>query len=117
MEVRLRLMSIRINKSFDGSTDTPWECLLRVFTGGIIINTLGLVLGYYATVLTIEILGRIFIQIMGFLLTALLLGMLKRNNLLILVQHPLQPSRHFNKFLAIHNVPHYTSSLHSRTSR
>ncbi|KAF5310044.1 hypothetical protein D9619_010128 [Psilocybe cf. subviscida] len=61
---------------FDGSTGTPWERLFRVSTGGIIITALGFVPGYYATVLTIEILGRKFIQIMGFLLTALFLGIL-----------------------------------------
>jgi PHS family inorganic phosphate transporter-like MFS transporter len=61
---------------FDGSTGTPWERLFRISTGGIIITALGFVPGYYATVLTIEILGRKFIQIMGFLLTALFLGIL-----------------------------------------
>ncbi|PPR02809.1 hypothetical protein CVT26_009595 [Gymnopilus dilepis] len=61
---------------FDGSTGTPWTRLFKVSTGGIIITALGFVPGYYATVLTIEILGRKVIQIQGFLMAALFLGIL-----------------------------------------
>jgi len=61
---------------FDGSTGTPWTRLFKVSTGGIIITALGFVPGYYATILTIEILGRKFIQIQGFLFAALFLGIL-----------------------------------------
>ncbi|KAF8968784.1 phosphate transporter [Flammula alnicola] len=61
---------------YDGSTGTPWERLFKISTGGIIITALGFVPGYYATVLTIEILGRKWIQIQGFLAAALFLGIL-----------------------------------------
>jgi PHS family inorganic phosphate transporter-like MFS transporter len=47
-----------------------------VSTGNLIITALGFVPGYYVTVLTIEVLGRKFIQIMGFLLTSLFLAIL-----------------------------------------
>lgn len=42
----------------------------------IIITALGFALGYYATVLTIEVLGQKIIQISGFLLTGLFLAIL-----------------------------------------
>ncbi|KAG2068211.1 MFS general substrate transporter [Suillus decipiens] len=61
---------------YDGTTGTPWEKLFKVATGNIIITALGFVPGYYVTVLTIEKLGRKFIQVMGFLLEALFLGIL-----------------------------------------
>jgi PHS family inorganic phosphate transporter-like MFS transporter len=56
---------------FDGSSGTPWEMLFKIGTGNIIITALGFVPGYYATVLTIEIIGRKWIQIQGFLVTSL----------------------------------------------
>ncbi|EDR01633.1 inorganic phosphate transporter [Laccaria bicolor S238N-H82] len=43
----------------------------KISTGGIIIMALAMLPGYYATVLTIEILGRKWIQVQGFLLAAL----------------------------------------------
>lgn len=61
---------------FDGSSGTPWEKLFKVSTGGIIITALGFVPGYYVSVLTIEKLGRKWIQIQGFLMAALFLGIL-----------------------------------------
>ncbi|KAK0210703.1 phosphate transporter [Desarmillaria ectypa] len=61
---------------FDGSSGTPWEKLFKVSTGGIIITALGFVPGYYVSVLTIEKLGRKWIQIQGFLMAALFLGVL-----------------------------------------
>ncbi|KAF9557370.1 MFS general substrate transporter [Agrocybe pediades] len=64
---------------FDGSTGTPWERLFKISTGGIIITALGFVPGYYASVLTIELLGRKWIQVQGFLLAALFLGILAGN--------------------------------------
>ncbi|KAL0065410.1 hypothetical protein AAF712_007619 [Marasmius tenuissimus] len=73
---------------FDGKSGSPWEKLINVSTGGIIITALGFVpgkvshpfaqgvssdcgTGYYASILTIEILGRKVIQIQGFLMAAL----------------------------------------------
>ncbi|KAJ7628959.1 major facilitator superfamily domain-containing protein [Roridomyces roridus] len=61
---------------FDGSTGTPWEKLFRISTGNIIITVLGFVPGYYATVLTIELLGRKVIQIQGFIMAAVFLAIL-----------------------------------------
>jgi len=61
---------------YDGKTGTAWEKLFKVSTGNVIITALGFVPGYYVTVLTIEKLGRKFIQIQGFLMTALFLGLL-----------------------------------------
>ncbi|KAL0576628.1 hypothetical protein V5O48_005358 [Marasmius crinis-equi] len=61
---------------FDGKSGSPWERLFNVSTGGIIITALGFVPGYYVSVLTIEILGRKVIQIQGFLMAALFLGIL-----------------------------------------
>ncbi|TFL02662.1 major facilitator superfamily domain-containing protein [Pterulicium gracile] len=61
---------------FDGKTGTPWEKMFNISTGNIIITVLGFVPGYYATIFTIEKLGRKWIQIQGFLLAALFLGIL-----------------------------------------
>lgn len=56
---------------YAGNEGTAWERIFKISTGGIIITALGMLPGYYATVLTIEILGRKWIQIQGFLLAAL----------------------------------------------
>ncbi|KIJ08002.1 hypothetical protein PAXINDRAFT_158250 [Paxillus involutus ATCC 200175] len=56
---------------YAGDTATAWEQIFKVSTGNIIITALGFVPGYYVTVLTIEKLGRKYIQIQGFLMTAL----------------------------------------------
>ncbi|KAF6749353.1 phosphate transporter [Ephemerocybe angulata] len=61
---------------FDGKTGTEWNRLFKVSTGNMIITALGFVPGYYATLFTIEILGRKKIQLMGFLMAALFLGIL-----------------------------------------
>jgi len=61
---------------FAGKTGTDWEKLWKISLGNIIVTALGFVPGYYVTVLTIEKLGRKWIQIQGFLLTALFLGIL-----------------------------------------
>ncbi|KAI3603323.1 inorganic phosphate transporter [Moniliophthora roreri] len=62
---------------YDGSASTTaWHKLFNVSTGGIIITALGFVPGYYASILTIEWLGRKWIQIQGFLMAALFLAIL-----------------------------------------
>ncbi|KAF7326084.1 MFS domain-containing protein [Mycena kentingensis (nom. inval.)] len=61
---------------FDGKTGSDWEKLFKVSTGNIIITALGFVPGYYASILTIEKLGRKKIQLMGFIMAALFLGIL-----------------------------------------
>jgi len=61
---------------YDGSSGSPWNRLFKVSTGGLIITALGFVPGYWVTVLTIEYLRRKWIQIQGFLLAALMLGIL-----------------------------------------
>ncbi|KAF8574012.1 MFS general substrate transporter [Ramaria rubella] len=61
---------------FGGKTGTPWHKLWETALGNLIITALGFVPGYYVTVLTVEILGRKWIQIQGFLMAALFLGIL-----------------------------------------
>ncbi|CAE6485683.1 unnamed protein product [Rhizoctonia solani] len=61
---------------FDGSGNNTWHKLFRIATGNLIITALGFVPGYYATILTVEYLGRKFIQIMGFIMSSLFLAIL-----------------------------------------
>jgi PHS family inorganic phosphate transporter-like MFS transporter len=61
---------------FAGTGGTDWEKLFNLATGDIIVTALGFVPGYYVTVLLIERMGRKWIQIQGFLLEALFLGIL-----------------------------------------
>ncbi|TFK46568.1 MFS general substrate transporter [Heliocybe sulcata] len=61
---------------FDGSSGSDWERLFKIGIGNLIITALGFVPGYYVTVLTIEVLGRKWIQIQGFLMAALFLGIM-----------------------------------------
>ncbi|KAG5642701.1 hypothetical protein DXG03_002303 [Asterophora parasitica] len=61
---------------FDGKHGTPWNRLFKISTGNLIVTSLGFVPGYYASILTIEKLGRKWIQIQGFLVTSLFLGIL-----------------------------------------
>jgi len=61
---------------FGGTTGTTWNKLFKITTGNIIITALGFLPGYYATVLTIQTLGRKWIQIQGFLLAGLFLAIL-----------------------------------------
>jgi len=61
---------------FAGKEGSPWERLFKVATGNLIVTALGFVPGYWVTILTIEKLGRKWIQIQGFLLEALFLGIL-----------------------------------------
>ncbi|EDR00274.1 ectomycorrhiza-upregulated inorganic phosphate transporter [Laccaria bicolor S238N-H82] len=61
---------------FAGNTGSQWTRLFKIGLGNLIITALGFVPGYWATVLTIEILGRKWIQIQGFLIAALLLAVI-----------------------------------------
>ncbi|KAG8738329.1 hypothetical protein FRC12_016806 [Ceratobasidium sp. 428] len=61
---------------FDGSGNNVWHKLFRIATGNLIITALGFVPGYYVTVLTVERLGRKFIQIMGFIMSSVFLAIL-----------------------------------------
>lgn len=61
---------------FAGTTGSQWTRLFKIGLGNLIITALGFVPGYWATVLTIEILGRKWIQIQGFLIAALLLAVI-----------------------------------------
>nr|GAT52628.1 predicted protein [Mycena chlorophos] len=61
---------------FAGKTGSDWEKLYKISVGNIIITALGFVPGYYVTILTIEKLGRKWIQIQGFLMAALFLAIL-----------------------------------------
>ncbi|KAJ8515247.1 hypothetical protein ONZ45_g7288 [Pleurotus djamor] len=79
----VRFYGINLNQNvvlqqigFDGSDGTAWERLFKIATGNIIITALGFVPGYYASILTIELIGRKILQIQGFLMAALFLGIL-----------------------------------------
>jgi len=61
---------------FAGKGEPEWTSLFHIATGNLIITALGFVPGYYVTVLTIEYLGRKWIQVQGFLMAALFLGIL-----------------------------------------
>ncbi|KAI0345474.1 MFS general substrate transporter [Trametopsis cervina] len=61
---------------FDGKSGSAWNRLFKISIGNLIITALGFVPGYYVTVLTIEKLGRKWIQTQGFLMAALFLGVL-----------------------------------------
>jgi len=55
---------------------TPYEYLLKNAEGNLIIAVAGYVPGYFITIALIEKLGRKWIQIQGFLVTALMFGIL-----------------------------------------
>lgn len=55
---------------------TPYEYLLKNAEGNLIIAVAGYVPGYFLTIAFIELLGRKWIQIQGFLVTALMFGIL-----------------------------------------
>ncbi|KZT69489.1 MFS general substrate transporter [Daedalea quercina L-15889] len=61
---------------FDGKSGSAWTRLFKIGIGNLIITALGFVPGYYVTILTIEWLGRKWIQIQGFLMAAMFLGIL-----------------------------------------
>ncbi|KAJ7818331.1 inorganic phosphate transporter [Mycena olivaceomarginata] len=61
---------------FDGKGGSAWEKLFKVSTGNMIITALGFVPGYYASVLLIEVLGRKWIQIQGFIMAGVFLAIL-----------------------------------------
>lgn len=61
---------------FGGKNGTPWRQLWETSLGNLIITALGFVPGYYVTVLTVEYLGRKWIQVQGFLMAALFLAIL-----------------------------------------
>lgn len=59
---------------------TPYEYLLHNAEGNLIIAVAGYVPGYFLTIAFIEILGRKWIQIQGFLVTSLMFGILAGAN-------------------------------------
>ncbi|QRW08590.1 ATPase [Ceratobasidium sp. AG-Ba] len=61
---------------FDGAGNNAWHKMFRIATGNLIITALGFVPGYYVTVLTVERLGRKFIQIQGFIMSSVFLAIL-----------------------------------------
>ncbi|KAG8746622.1 hypothetical protein FRC10_004224 [Ceratobasidium sp. 414] len=61
---------------FDGAGNNAWHKIFRIATGNLIITALGFVPGYYVTVLTVERLGRKFIQIQGFIMSSVFLAIL-----------------------------------------
>jgi PHS family inorganic phosphate transporter-like MFS transporter len=61
---------------FAGKTGNAWQKLMNIGLGSLIITALGFVPGYWVTILTIEKLGRKWIQIQGFLLAAVFLAIM-----------------------------------------
>ncbi|CAE6508139.1 unnamed protein product [Rhizoctonia solani] len=61
---------------FDGAGNNAWHKIFRVATGNLIITALGFVPGYYVTVLTVEWLGRKWIQIQGFIMSSVFIAIL-----------------------------------------
>ncbi|KAJ1303975.1 hypothetical protein OPQ81_008385 [Rhizoctonia solani] len=61
---------------FDGAGNNAWHKVFRVATGNLIITALGFVPGYYVTVLTVEWLGRKWIQIQGFIMSSVFIAIL-----------------------------------------
>ncbi|KAK0556679.1 hypothetical protein OC846_000998 [Tilletia horrida] len=59
-----------------GSPQATWSKLMKTATGNLIIVAAGFLPGYFFTIATIEIVGRRFIQLLGFLMNALFLGIL-----------------------------------------
>jgi MFS transporter, PHS family, inorganic phosphate transporter len=59
---------------------TPYQYLLKNAQGNLIVAVAGYVPGYFLTIAFIEILGRKWIQIQGFLVTALMFGILAGAN-------------------------------------
>jgi len=59
---------------------TPYDYLLKNAEGNLIIAVAGYVPGYFLTIAFIEILGRKWIQIQGFLVTSLMFGILAGAN-------------------------------------
>jgi PHS family inorganic phosphate transporter-like MFS transporter len=59
---------------------TPYEYLLKNAEGNLIIAVAGYVPGYFLTIAFIELLGRKWIQIQGFLVTSLMFGILAGAN-------------------------------------
>jgi MFS transporter, PHS family, inorganic phosphate transporter len=55
---------------------TPYQYLLKNAEGNLIVAVAGYVPGYFLTIAFIEILGRKWIQIQGFLVTSLMFGIL-----------------------------------------
>lgn len=60
--------------------DSPYHYLLRNAEGNLIIAVAGYVPGYFLTIAFIELLGRKWIQVQGFLVTALMFGILAGAN-------------------------------------
>jgi len=61
---------------YAGKTGSEWEKLFNLATGSLIITALGFVPGYWATITTVEYIGRKPIQFGGFLMEALFLAIL-----------------------------------------
>jgi PHS family inorganic phosphate transporter-like MFS transporter len=59
---------------------TPYQYLLKNAEGNLIIAVAGYVPGYFLTIAFIELLGRKWIQIQGFLVTSLMFGILAGAN-------------------------------------
>jgi len=81
--VDIAFYGINLNQSvvlayigYGGTTGDTYDKLFAVATGNIIITALGFLPGYYVTLFTIEYLGRKNIQLMGFAMAALFLGIL-----------------------------------------
>ena len=77
--INLNSSTILAAIGFTNSTYTPvgrYDALMKTAVGNLIVTVAGFLPGYFFTAATIEIVGRKPIQIMGFLMNALFLGIL-----------------------------------------
>ncbi|CAO1621040.1 unnamed protein product [Sympodiomycopsis kandeliae] len=79
--VDITFYGINLNQSFiltaiNFTTGSTWGKLMKTATGNLIITCAGFLPGYFFTIALIEPLGRKPIQLLGFLMNALFLGIL-----------------------------------------
>ncbi|KAF9295607.1 Inorganic phosphate transporter pho84 [Mortierella antarctica] len=70
--IGLNNTSILSTIHFGSVSDNPWQTMWNATVGQVIIVLLGAIPGYWFTVFTIERLGRIKIQVLGFVMSCIL---------------------------------------------
>ncbi|KAG0031109.1 Inorganic phosphate transporter pho84 [Podila clonocystis] len=70
--IGLNNTSILSTIHFGSVSDNPWQTMWNATVGQVIIVLLGAIPGYWVTVFTVERLGRIKIQVLGFVMSCIL---------------------------------------------